>query len=110
MDVGARIVQLRSTYGISQYALWKRSGIAQGALSQYESGAKTPGVDTLEKICAALGIRLADFFAEEDAQSCPVQLSPDEAKLIAYYRCLNAGQQQDALLVFQALSKAAPTK
>ena len=62
MDVGARIVQLRSAYGISQYALWKRSGIAQGALSQYESGAKTPGVDTLEKICAALGIRLADFF------------------------------------------------
>ena len=76
MDVGARIVQLRSAYGISQYALWKRSGIAQGALSQYESGAKTPGVDTLEKICAALGIRLADFLPKRMRKAAPFSFRP----------------------------------
>lgn len=106
MNVGARIVQLRSAYGISQYALWKRSGIAQGALSQYESGAKTPGIDTIEKICAALGIRLADFFSDESAEGCPVRLSADEANLLSYYRLLTPAQQRDALLVFHALSHA----
>lgn len=111
MDVGARIAQLRTAYGISQYALWKRSGIAQGALSQYESGAKTPGVDTIEKICAALGIRMTDFFSEESAHSCAIQPTPDEMTLLGYYRMLTPAQQKDALLVFHALSKdAQPTE
>lgn len=110
MDVGARIIQLRTAYGLSQYALWKRSGIAQGALSQYESGAKTPGIDTIEKLCTAFGIRLSDFFTEETTQTLSLSLSTDEAQLICYYRKLTSRQQQDVLLVFRALSKSAEEK
>lgn len=104
MDVGARIAQLRAAYGISQYALWKRSGIAQGALSQYESGLKTPGVDTLERICEALGISLADFFSiDASAEGSP--FSPEEVELIGCYRMLSPQQQRDALLILRTLSR-----
>ena len=106
MDVGARIAQLRSAYGISQYALWKRSGIAQGALSQYESGAKTPGVDTLERICDALGITLSDFFSiDQSLTDNGTVLTTVEMELIGCYRMMSPSQQQDALLIFRALSR-----
>lgn len=104
MNVGARITQLRTAHGISQYALWKRSGIAQGALSQYEAGNKTPGVDTLERICEALGIRMSDFFSEEQAVTSAVCLSSKELELIHYYRHLSSSQQEDTLLILRLLS------
>lgn len=106
MDVGARITQLRTAYGMSQYALWKRSGIAQGALSQYESGVKTPGIDTLERICAAFGISLAEFFSTELTQpKYTAELTADEMELIGCYRTFSPSQQQDALLIFRTLSR-----
>ena len=62
MDVAARLVELRKDRDMSQYALWKASGVAQGMLSEYESGKKVPGIDVLERICAGLGVSLAEFF------------------------------------------------
>lgn len=110
MDVGARIAQLRAAYGISQYALWKRSGIAQGALSQYESGVKTPGIDTLERICDALGICLAEFFSDDqERKNHTAQLEPDEMEIIGCYRMLNPAQQRDALLVLRTLARSTPS-
>lgn len=106
MNVGQRITQLRTAYGISQYALWKRSGIAQGALSQYESGAKTPGVDTLERICDALGITLSDFFSEDAVQPCGTNgLSTEERELLGCYRMLTRAQQEDTLLILRTLAR-----
>ena len=105
MNVGARITQLRVAHGISQYALWKRSGIAQGALSQYESGLKTPGIDTIERICNAFGISLSDFFDEQSSQSTCIELSTEEIELIRCYRLLTPSQRQDASLIFRILSK-----
>lgn len=109
MNVGARIIQLRTAYGISQYALWKRSGIAQGALSQYEAGVKTPGIDTLERICNALGISLSDFFSNnQEATDNTLKLTANETEIIGCYRMMSPAQQKDALLVFRALSKNLP--
>lgn len=106
MNVGERISQLRATYGVSQYALWKRSGIAQGALSQYESGRKTPGIDTLERICAGLGISLAEFFAiDEETDRSPIQLSGEEKELVACYRALDKDRQKDVRLILHTLAQ-----
>ena len=106
MNVGARIAQLRVTRNISQYALWKRSGIAQGALSQYEAGQKTPGIDTLERICAGLGITLAEFFSVSDDPHAPplLALCKDEQDLICNYRRLTQEQQQDCQDILRMLA------
>ena len=106
MDVGARIAQLRTARNISQYALWKRSGIAQGALSQYESGQKTPGIDSLERICGGLGVTLAEFFSvseEYDAKQS-VLLTNSEQELLCNYRILSKEQQQDCQLILRTLA------
>ena len=106
MDVGARLTELRNAFGMSQYALWKRTGIAQGALSQYESGLKTPGVDTLERICEGFGITLADFFAlknEDERQR--ISLSSQEREVICCYRALNEARRKDVIAVLRTLAR-----
>lgn len=91
MNVGARIVELRTAYHVSQYALWKRSGVPQAAISQYESGKKAPEIDTLERICKGLGVTLADFFAEN--APLPPGVTGEERALLESYRVFSPGEQ-----------------
>ena len=44
--------------GITQQELASRTGTSQATVSAYESGAKEPGVATLERLLAATGHRL----------------------------------------------------
>lgn len=64
MNVAARVKYFRKKKGISQYRLSQESGISQSFLSALEAGAKWPTVYTLEKICACLGVSLAEFFTD----------------------------------------------
>jgi HTH-type transcriptional repressor of puuD len=62
MNVALRLKSLRKDRNLSQYRLAKKSGVSQSFLSTLESGQKTPTIDTLEKLCNALGISLSEFF------------------------------------------------
>lgn len=62
MNVAFRLKSLREDKNLSQYRLAKKSGVSQSFLSTLESDQKTPTIDTLEKLCNALGINLAEFF------------------------------------------------
>lgn len=72
MDIASRLNELCKYYGFSGYRLSKLSGIAQSQVQQYLNGKKIPGVPSIEKMCAAFGITLAEFFspaAEPEATS-----------------------------------------
>lgn len=71
MDVARKIIELRRKYGISQYQLSKLSGVSQSALSEIERGIKQPTITTIENICRAFNITLADFFAEKEPDIPP---------------------------------------
>src|SRR4051812_38410580 len=49
---------LRSRAGLSQQQLATRAGMAQSAISNYESGNKTPSLATLERLARAGGMEL----------------------------------------------------
>ncbi|HEX8066790.1 MAG TPA: helix-turn-helix domain-containing protein [Thermoleophilaceae bacterium] len=59
MDVPAVLRDARRAAGLSQAALAARSGTSQATVSAYESGRKQPSVDTLGRLLAATGARLA---------------------------------------------------
>jgi transcriptional regulator with XRE-family HTH domain len=52
------IAQLRARSGLSQRALAQRAGTSAAAICQYESGQRTPRVDTLRRIVQAAGATL----------------------------------------------------
>lgn len=91
MDVARKIIELRRKYGISQYQLSKLSGVSQSALSEIERGIKQPTITTIENICRAFNITLADFFAEKEPEIPPevrslintaANLSPTQIQLL----------------------------
>lgn len=104
IDIAKRIVQLRKDQGLSQYALWKKSDVTQGALSQYESGSKTPSIDTLERICKALGVSMSEFFRipVEDTEK-RAGLSYSEEELLRFYRGLRDEDKRKFLAIINVI-------
>ena len=60
-----RIKELLATERISQYALAKRTGISQSAISNWLSGKKEPSIDSLWKIADYFGTTV-DFLIGRD--------------------------------------------
>lgn len=64
MNTAKRIIQLRTEKNYSTNKLAQLAGIGQATLRDIEIGKKNPNVTTLDKICQALEISLAEFFTE----------------------------------------------
>lgn len=62
--VGSNIRKIRLLCGLTQEALAFDSQIASSFLSQIENGKRSPTVDTLAALAAALGVPIVDFFDE----------------------------------------------
>jgi transcriptional regulator with XRE-family HTH domain len=61
MDIGKKIIELRTGKGWTQYRLHKESGINQPTLSRFEKGINIPSTEMIRKICDALGVSMAEF-------------------------------------------------
>ena len=64
MDTHARLRQLMAERGWTEYRLAKESGLAQSTISNLVARNNLPSIPTLEIICKAFGITLAQFFAD----------------------------------------------
>ncbi len=80
MSCTARIKELMNERGWTMYHLSVVSGIPQSTLSNLFIRCNSPSVSTLEKICSAFGISLAEFFTSE------VGLTDDSLVLSLYHQ------------------------
>lgn len=81
MTIGFRIRQERAAFGWSRDALAKACGITARTLWQYESGATSPKIDTLQLIAAELGTTVAQLIDE-----APAELTKQERAVLAALR------------------------
>ncbi len=65
MNIGHKIKRLRIKNNLTLEELASRCELTKGFLSQLERDLTSPSIATLNDICEALGISLADFFKEE---------------------------------------------
>lgn len=83
--VGGIIHALRTGRGLSLRTLATRSGFSPSFISQVEHGQASPSIASLEKIAAALGVTLSEFFAREpvaaDPPSCTIVRAADRPEL-----------------------------
>ena len=79
-SLGNRLRQLRTNRALSQEQVAHIAEITPAYLGQVERGVKNVTVYTLEKICRALNISLAEFFSvactdtEKDADEIAIQI------------------------------------
>lgn len=65
MLIGRKIAQLRSERDMTQKDLAKAAHLGQSTISCIESNERDPTLSTIEQLCNALSISLAEFFSEE---------------------------------------------
>ena len=85
MDTKARITELMIRHGWSEYRLAKESGLSQSTISNMFSRNTT-----LEVICDAFGLTLAQFFSEGEQ----AELTDEQRLLFSKWRTLTAEQKE----------------
>ncbi len=96
MDILQKILQLREEKHWSEYKLSVESGIPQSTISSWFRKNAQPSILSLQAICDACGITMAQFFSENTAQP---YLSDPQQRLLKAFAHLN-NEQQDALIAF----------
>lgn len=86
MDVGERLVELRTRSWLTQNGLAERAGVSQTHLRRVELGQADITVGHLQLLCDAMDISLQEFFnVEERADELSVamsKLTPKQKKLL----------------------------
>lgn len=91
MELNEKIILFRESIGISTNKLANKAGISQSYLRDIELGKKNPTVEVMSYICEALGISLADFFAEDETDIEPMlknslkNLDAEQQKMLANF-------------------------
>lgn len=93
MDVIKRIDELMRDRNWSDYKLAAESGLSSSTIANIHRRNTVPSISTLESICSAFGITLAQFFAEKGDT---VQLNREQAEL--FHRWISLTDRQKELL------------
>ena len=94
ISINKKILSLCDARNWSTYELALRADITHSTLNSALNRDSAPKIDTLQRICDAFGITLAQFFMENEQLEV---LSGDEKELITLYRNLPT-EKRDALL------------
>ena len=102
-DIGERLRQLRTRFGLSQRALATRADVTNGMISMIEKNRSSPSVATLKKILDGFPMSLAEFFADGQPEQPKIFFPASELVEIAggliSYRQVGANLQGKAVQV-----------
>lgn len=101
MDIHSRLRKLMADRGWTEYRLAKESGLSQSTLANIFSRNTVPSIATLEMICKAFQITLAQFFAESDL----VEMTPDLKDLFDNWVSLSPEQKDAVRRVLRAMNR-----
>ena len=101
MDIGKKILEVRTAKGLTRYRLTQITGISGHHIKGIEEGTRQPTIDTLQKLLVPLGISMSELFSDKDGTS---YLSEQERVLIENFRTLDS-DQADALVQLSNVMK-----
>jgi len=70
--IGRRLKAIRQRHGLTLDNLAASSGVSRAMISRIERGEASPTAALLGRLCAALGLGLSAFFADEAAAETPL--------------------------------------
>jgi transcriptional regulator with XRE-family HTH domain len=121
MDIGRAILEIRKEKGLKQEAVALDAGTDSGHLSRIETGGRKPSLPMLEKIAAAMGVRVTQIVATAEGKSvldtagqsislCDADLSEDSIQLRYQFRELTTENQKIAVELLKALVRTQGNK
>lgn len=91
MNIIAKIEKLREERGWTEYELAQQALVTQSTISSMKARNSPPKLDTLQAICNAFGLTLAQFFLEDEEIEV---LSEQEKSLLDGFRKLPSKKQK----------------
>lgn len=96
--IGPRIKELCDKQQITNYRLSQMTGVTQTVLSRIMKGENVPTIQTIEKICVALNISLAQFFAKDEN---PPDLTAEQKEIIETWNGLNPEERERLMKIIR---------
>ena len=97
MDILSKIRVLQGERNWTDYKLALEADLPQATLATMFQRGTPPKVDTLQCICNAFGLTLAQFFLDDEKIEI---LSEPEKEMLAVFRKLSPTQQRALIAVF----------
>ena len=89
MDILGRLIELQQQRGWSDYKIAKEAGLSPNTVSNIYRRNNVPSLVTLEALCKAFGITMAQFFAEGNL----IELTQEQRKLFDKWASLTEDQK-----------------
>ncbi|MCF0241604.1 MAG: helix-turn-helix transcriptional regulator [Treponema sp.] len=99
MEILEKIRNLRLERNWSEYQLAEKSGLPQSTISSWYRKDMLPSISSLEKICEAFNITLAQFFTSNST----IELTEKQNALLSEFNRLSQNQQDGLLQFLQTL-------
>lgn len=91
IDILDRIIKQRNSRNWTEYQLAQKSELPQSTISSWYKKQMLPSLQSLEKICNAFDMTMAQFLAEDDRLA---EITPDQKKLLDKWELLSPRQKQ----------------
>lgn len=99
-DILSTITKYRHNRNWTEYQLAERAGLPQSTISSWYRKNLQPSVASLDKICTAFGITLAQLFSEDETT---VYLTKEQNELLQHWAKLRDEQKKAVLLLLEAI-------
>lgn len=96
MHVGEEIRRRREEQGLTGGQLAARAGMAPSAVSQIETGKRTPHSSSVIKLAGALGCEVGELYPKAPQPSLPLELDARPAGE-AYFVPLKEGEEEETV-------------
>ncbi|MBR3382627.1 MAG: helix-turn-helix transcriptional regulator [Clostridia bacterium] len=90
MDIRKRLMELQQQRGWSDYKIAKEAGLSPNTVSNIYRRGNTPSLVTLEALCKAFGITVAQFFSEGNM----IEVTPELKELFEKWTALSPEQKE----------------
>lgn len=106
MKISDQIKNYRLSVGLTQLKLAKKTGLSPAAISQYESGTRTPTVEAIKKIAEVLEISVDVLVGSEALPSEEQKKEIEDFSMFRKYKGLSEQDQQKVEEYISLLSQA----
>ncbi len=100
MNILQRIEALCLQRNMSKYRLSQLTGISQSAFSKMSREQSTLSLETIQRICDAFGISMAQFFSENEDYP---DLTPQQREILKSWGLLSENKRNYILLMIEKL-------
>ena len=101
IDILNRITEQRMSRSWTEYQLAMKSGLPQSTISSWYRKQMLPTLQSLEKICAAFDMTMAQFLAEDGSLA---EITPDQRELLNRWELLSPMQKNAFLELMKSVT------